>query len=444
MSHSGTLLLVAALTSGLATGAGAQPLAAARAVTLTNGLTLLLAPDTTATSVDVAVWHPAGLAIEPAGKSGITHLVEHLMFRGSSHVAALDHVRRIEATGGTANAVTTADYTCTWETVPPDALPLVFELEADRLGALAPTTEAIEAEKRVIAQEREAAASAPLARGLEQLYLAAYPDHSYRHPVIGSPDDVAQLTLADCQAWYHDHYGPEHAIVTVVGRFDPDQAIALARERLQPLPRRTQGSTPPAALPTPAGPRHARARGTLPVPVIAAGWRGPSGESPDALPLALLARMAGGRGGTPLDMALVGPDKELLLLQSGFDGRGAGTLFYTVAAVRAGADSTAVEHDLVAAVERLATEPPTADALERARREEEAGTLFAWQTSRHRAEALGGAVMLGGSPASAAARLDRLRALTPEDIQHAAQRLLVPAARTVVWLTAAPAQQGGR
>src|SRR5438128_474738 len=103
MGPSGLVLMLLAL----ALPAHAQSPLAARSVTLKNGVRLLLAPDPTATAVDLAVWYPAGSGVEPAGQSGITHVVEHLMFRGSAHVAALEHARRIQAEGGTANAITT-------------------------------------------------------------------------------------------------------------------------------------------------------------------------------------------------------------------------------------------------------------------------------------------------------------------------------------------------
>ncbi len=433
MKSIGFVLLVLAV----AVGARAEEPLAARTVTLSNGLTLLLAPDTTATTVDLAVWYPAGSGIEPAGQSGITHAVEHLMFRGSAHVPAGEHARRIQAEGGTANAVTTPDYTCTWQTLPPAALPLAFELEADRIAGLTFGDDALAAEKRAIDQERQGRAGAsPLARGLEQLYLTAYPAHPYRWPVIGAAGDMANIDKAACQAWLQQHYGPERALVTVVGNFDPAAAQSLARRWLEPIPRhgaadRLAITTVPAA----AGPRFSATRADVGVPVVAVGWQAPGDASRDALPLALLARMAAGRPGALLDRTLVQQKNELLAVQSGFDGRRQGTLLFVVAAARPGADSAAVVDDLTAAMEAFASQPPTAEALERARHQEETAALFSWQTARRRAEVLGAAAMVDGDAGAGQARLERLRALTPEDLQAAARRVLVPAHRTTVWIS---------
>jgi zinc protease len=424
--------------------ARAQPLSPPRWVSLRNGLRLLLAPDSTAAAVDVGVWYPAGSGIEPAGQSGITHAVEHLMFRGSAHVGPLEHARRIQGGGGTANAMTTADYTCTWESVPPDALPLVFELEADRIGALQPTAAALATEQRAIAEERQAHSEGnPLARGLEQLYLAAYPDHPYRWPVIGAPADMAHIDLAACQAWLGTRYGPEHALVTVVGRFDPAEALALAKRWLEPLRRSRRGRDAPAVPPPAAtpGPRASAVRADVPVPVVAMAWQGPGHADPAALPLALLAGLISGQPGAPLDRELIVQKRDCLQVQTGFDSRRQATLFYAVAAVRPGADSAAVERDLAAAVERFAREPLPADELERALRREDAATLFAWQSAHRRAEALGAAALVDGDPDAALTQLTRLRSLTPADVQAAAQRVLDPAHRTVVWLS--PARAGG-
>lgn len=430
------LVACALLASALALPcvASAQ-IPAPRLVPLNNGLTLLLAPDTSASAVDVAVWYRCGSASERAGQTGISHLFEHMLFRGSAHVAPSEHVRRIQAVGGTANALTTADYTCTWETLPASALPLAFELEADRIGALTLTPANLSAEKRVLAEERRSRSGGLVAIGLEQLYTVAYPNHPYRWPVMGLDGDLEHVTLADCQAWYRTHYGPEQTIVSVVGRFDPDEAVRLAQRWLEPIAPRGPVRHEPFA---PAAPAALAARAVrhadVPVPVLAVGWRGPGNAAPDALPLALLSRMAAGRAESPLDYEIMQQKQEALIVQSGFDGRRQGTLFYALVAARPGADTSAVEHDVVRAIERIAESPPPADAVERARLEEETATLFAWQTSRNRADALGAAALVDGDPASALARLERLRTITPQELQQAAKRTLNAAHRCVAWV----------
>ena len=173
----------------------------------------------------------------------------------------------------------------------------------------------------------------------------------------------------------------------------------------------------------------------MPVRVIAAAWRAPGDADPDALPLALLAGMASGRAGAPLEQALTVQHPDCLALQSGFDGRRQGALFYVIAAVRPDADSARVERDLTSAVERFASQALPAELFERARRQEETAMLFGWQTSRRRAESIGNAVMVDGDAAAAGSRLTRLGALTPEAIQAAARRVLDPAHRVVVWVT---------
>ncbi|HET7225612.1 MAG TPA: pitrilysin family protein, partial [Candidatus Eisenbacteria bacterium] len=235
--------------------AAAQTLAPPRVVTLRNGLQLLLAPDSSAQAVDVAVWYPTGSAAEPAGQSGITHLFERMLFRGSAHVPDGDHVRRVLAEGGTANARTTADYTCRWQTLPPAALGLAFELEADRIAALALTDANLAAEKRAIADGRRAQQN-PVTLALERLYATAWRDRPYGRPVTGLPGDLDRITLADCQAWQRAHFGPERATVSVVGRFDPAEAVRLARRWLEPIAptghARERAPEPPAAAPAAA------------------------------------------------------------------------------------------------------------------------------------------------------------------------------------------------
>lgn len=437
------LLTCAAAAAHAATGPGD-----ARLVTLKNGLRLLLAPDSTAAALDLAVWVDAGPVHERAGATGIAHLFEHMMFRGSANYGAQEHSRLIQAEGGTANATTTPDLACYYETLPREALELAFRLEGDRLASLELSPGNLEAERSVVRDEKRLRTeSSPMGRALQKLYAVAYTRHPYRWPVIGLDEDLARVTLEDCRQFFRGHYAPGNVLVTVVGNFDAGEALGYAKRWLEPVPRRRVDDTPVPAEPPQTAERRAGERMEVPVRLLVLGWKAPGHADPDTPALQLLARIAFGGPSSRLHQALVSGKQSCLLVQGGLDGRKDAQLLYAVAALRPGADSASVERDLVDEVEKLAGEPVSDEELDRARRQEEIGALFSWQTARGRAESLGTAQLVDGDWHAAGARLDRLRQLAPADLQRAAARALQGAGRSVVWVlpaNAAAAQGGAR
>jgi zinc protease len=448
MRTTGTLALLAvtlALGAALPRATGADP--DTRLVTLPNGLRLLLAPDTSATAVDVAVWYGAGTVHEHAGITGVSHLLEHLMFRGSEHHGPQEHSRLVQAAGGAANAYTAPDYACYYQTVPPGALDLVLRLEADRIGGLRLTADGLEAEKRVLREERRwGSESGPRWRALERLDRLVWTRHPYRWPVTGLVADLDRITLADCQAYYRSHYGPNDATVTIVGDFDPQEALQSARHWLEPLPRRAVSRDVALAEPPQTAARRAFVRADLPVPMLAAGWRTPGRPDPDAQALRLLTHVLATGPASRLQQALVRGPTQCLSVECSLDSRRDGGLLVALVTAPPDADSARVESTLVAEVEKLARQPVSAEELERARRQEEIGQLFSWQTARGRAEALGWAQLVEGDYRAADLGLERLHRVTPADLQRAAARVLVARGRNVVWMVpehASDAPTGG-
>ena len=419
------------------------PVADVRLVTLKNGLRLLLAPDPAAVAVDVAVWYRAGTVHERAGISGISHLFEHLMFAGSEHYGPQEHNRLVQAEGGSAGAYTTPDYACYYQTVPPDALELVLKLEADRIGSLQLTAAALETEKRVAREEkRRRAEASPIGSAFEGLGRLAWPAHPYRWPVIGLDEDLARISLADCQAYYLDHFAPNNATMTIVGRFDPDQALQAAKHWLEPLKRRRVANDVAPAVPAQKTGRRAFERMDVPFGLVLAGWTAPGHADPDGPALSLLSRILTGGPASRLKRALAGGSLRGVMVQGALDDRADGALLYAMAVPRPGTDSASVERVLVDEVEKLAREPVGEEELERVRRQEEISTLLAWQTVRGCAEALGSAQLLAGDWRAAALRLERVRRLTPADLQRAAARVLIAGGRNVLWV--APAKLPAR
>ncbi len=411
------------------------PAAAARLVTLKNGMQLLLAPDSTAVAVDVAVWYRAGTVHEHAGISGISKLFEHLRSAGSEHYGPQEHDRLVQAEGGSAGAYTTSDYACTYQTVPSGALELVLKLEADRIGSLQLTAATLETGKRAVREEKRQRAEASwIGNAFEGLGRLAWPAHPYGWPVLGLDEDLARISLADCQAYFLDHYAPNNATVTIVGRFDPEQALQLAKRWLEPIQRRRVANDAARIGPMQKTGRRAFERREVPLGVVFAGWRAPGHADPDSPALSLLSRILTGGPASRLQRALTAEPLRCVLVQGVLDDRRDAALLCAVAVPRPGTDSASVERVLVEEVEKLAREPVGGEELERVRRQEEVGTLLGWQTVRGRADALGSSLLVEGDWRAAALRLERVRRLTPADLQRAAARVLIAGGRNVLWV----------
>lgn len=431
--------LLATLCASPARSADPAPDAAGpRSITLKNGARVLLAPDARAAAVSVSVWIEAGVRHERPGIIGISHLLEHLSARGIAPAGEREVRRRIEAMGGRSASFTTGDFTCFTHSVPRAALGEVLGLEAARFS-VRPTQAMLDQDRAATREENRARARAnPLERPLQQLYAVAFTAHPYRYPVLGRDEDLARITLKDCGDYLRARYSPEHVVITVVGDFDPEEALGLLRRHVEPITRRGAGRT--AAVPGEAeakGERRGSVVGELPVPVLVVGWRVPAGAPDEAAALDVISALLSAGSGARLTHRLVDQEKTCLLSRTGRDRQRDATLFWAAAAANPGGDSAQVERSLVDEVEKLAAEPVGGEELDRARRQLEVALLLGRQSAGDRGQVLGTAQMIAGDWRDADLQLERLRALTPADVQRAAARTFAAAQRTVVWVAAA-------
>ncbi len=433
----------ACLVLCVATGAPrASAASAPTTVTLKNGLRVVLAPDSAAMAVDVAVWYPAGTRAERAGFAGASHLVERLMFRGSATVPDGEHVRRILAEGGSVNTQMSPDYACFWQTVPAEAVPLALRLEAARMTGLASGPETFEAERRAARADLRGWRDRPVVTlALAQLRATLFEGHPYGRLLYGSDADLARMTAKDVESWRRGVYAPGGAVLTIVGRFDAEATLALVRRTFESLPKGSP-ATPPAVKEIAPGERRGWTRASTPARLLLAGWRVPPASDPDAPAFELLAQVLGGGERSRLNTALVQDWHAALLTQAGVVPNREASMFWAMAALGADADSSTAERALLDQVGRLARETIPGDELDRARAQLLTGELFRLQTVHARAQALGEALVFAGDPAIADRRLAQLAALTPADLQRAAQRVLTETTRAVVWL--APREEAGK
>lgn len=436
-------LLLAALP---APARAVNPFAAARVTTLPNGLSVLVAPDSTAQSVAIGVWVRAGTRHESAGTTGMTHLIERLMFTGTPRVGPGEYGRRLQAEGGTFSATSSADHTRFDVTVPPAALESALRLEADRLANLAISAPELDRAKRRTRDERRSRADqTPIGRLLRMLYGTAWAGHPYAAPVVGAEEDLDRVTLRGVQAYRAERYVPGRTLVTVTGRCDAAGALAAVRRTLGALPGRALAPDPVPPLPG-AGERRARGVVDAQTALIAVGWRTPGQGDPDAAALEALARVFAAGGTSRLHTSLVrAAGAPCLLAQGGLDVRVLGGLLHVIAAPAPGADSARVERGILEAADALVREPVGAEELEAVKHQIELETLTRWQTPAGAGAACGESWLAQGDARAPLRRLERVRALTPADLQRAAARVFGADSRTVVWaVPAEPRAQEGR
>lgn len=207
--------------------------------TLSNGLQVVVVPNAMAPVVSQMVWYKVGAADEGAGKTGLAHYLEHLMFRGTTNVPAGEFSKVIAAQGGNDNAFTSRDYTAYFEQIEASRLPMIMQMEADRMQNLRLTYETAAPELRVIIEERQQRTdNSPEGRFEEKLNAKFLPNHPYGRPVIGWRRDMEKLTLADAQKFYEKYYAPNNAIVVISGDVRVEEVMRLAAATYGRVPKR--------------------------------------------------------------------------------------------------------------------------------------------------------------------------------------------------------------
>lgn len=428
----------------LALAAGIAPAADPVEKTLGNGLKVIVKTDHRAPVAVQQVWYRAGSMDENYGVTGVAHLLEHMMFKGTPTVPAGEFSRRIAALGGRENAFTSRDHTAYFQTLQSGLLPQAMQLEADRMAHLTLSPAEFAKEIQVVMEERRLRTDDnPQALLHEQLMATAYQTHPYHHPVIGWMNDLRQMTAADARDWYTRWYAPNNAVLVVVGDVDPQQVFAWAEQYYGAIPARTlpvrkAGEETPAS-----GPRRVVVRAPAKQPLALLAWPAPRLADParDADPYALemLAAVLDGHASARLPQALVKNARIADEVGAGYDAIGRGPGLFTAEIVPAEGKSLA---EAVAALKgelaRVAREGVSAEELARVKAQLLAGQVFQRDSLFYQAMLIGEAETAGLSWRVIDARYVRLRAVTPEQVQAAAKAYLTDDRLTLAELEPLP------
>jgi zinc protease len=409
--------------------------------TLDNGLTVLLKEVHTAPVVSWWTLYRVGSRNEPTGKTGISHWVEHMMFKGTERFPAGTLDKRIDREGGTWNAQTSFDYTAYFETMPAQSIELALEIEADRMTNALFDPDEVEAERTVIISERQGSENSPTFWLHEETRAAAFRVHPYHHQVIGDMDDLHSMTRDDLYQHYRTYYNPNNAIAVAVGDFDSGRMLERIEAHFGGIPRGPQPPPVTRREPPQRGERTVHVEREGNAAYVYVGYRAPAATNPDWFRLALVdsilagASAPGGNGignrTSRLYRALV--ETELAT------GVGGGLypsvdpyLFGVLATVRDGRTPEEVQAALDAEIERIAAGQVTRQELDKARKQ--ARALFAYGTERVTGQAFWLAFSENFSDYTWYERyLDHLGAVTLDDVRQAAARYLRRSQRTVGW-----------
>ena len=403
---------------------------------LPNGLTIVLAPDQTATSIRYMTWFRVGSRDEnePAGETGLAHLFEHLMFTQTRNHPVGEFDRAIEAAGGNSNAMTYYDFTAYMNDVPPAELGVAVRLEADRMVNLDLRKRQVDNERDVVVEERLSAVEDSVDGALDELmYKQAFKAHPYRWPVIGWMKDIKAVTPEKAVAFYRRFYAPDNAIVVVAGRFDEQAALALIAEAYGQIPA-SSGAARANAAPERAPAAEVRSVIERPVPAdrLAIGFPAPALGDADRAAYEILAELLAGGPSSRLQRELV-VDKAMA---SSVHGDVAATkdpgLYALWIQLTKGHAAEEAEGRVLAAIADLAARPVAAPELAAAQARVETAFWRDLSSSHGRTERMGEFEIATGDFRRAFARADELARVTAADVQRVAAAYLSGGARSVV------------
>jgi zinc protease len=431
MSMAAILVLVVSLSTALAQAP--KQSSTITDFTLDNGLQVVVIPDHRAPVVTHMIWYKIGSADEPAGKSGIAHFFEHLMFKGTKEHKAGEFGARVAEIGGNENAFTSYDYTAYYQTVPPEALGDMMEFEADRMRNLVLTDEVIGPERDVILEERRSRVeTSPDALLDEELNATLYQNHPYRIPVIGWMHEMKQLNRIDATAFYDKYYAPNNAVLVVAGDVDAASVKALAErtygkvERGPALPPRVRPQEPEQNTSRTVTLTDAR----VSVPSFRTEWVVPSYTSSrdgEAEALDLLGEILGGGTRSRIYQALIVKLGIASSAGASYSGTALDPTGFTVyGAPRGGAKLSDVQAAVEAEVRKVIEHGVTQDELDRARTRYLRSLIFARDSQSGMANIYGATLATGGTVEDIDAWPERLRAVTTDQVKAVAAKYLTP------------------
>jgi predicted Zn-dependent peptidase len=412
---------------------------------LDNGLKVLLLEDHAVPSITFVTLFRVGSRNERAGRTGLAHLFEHMMFNGARKYGPGEFDRQLESRGGTSNAGTTEDLTVYDESFPREALEQVIDMEADRMSALQITETSLASEREVVKEERRLRVDNSVPGSMEELLKAtAYLAHPYGWPVVGWMADLDAVTLDDAREFFRTHYAPNNATVIMVGDFEPARAIDLLGKAFGPIAAQPSAAAVVRDEPPQRGERRALLRKAAQLSRVAVAYHVPGTDAEDLFALDLLQVMLGEGDSSRLVRALV-YDKGLATSVSvGNEWRVDPSLFVVTAEAKPGVAADRLEAALLAEIEGLAGGDVADAELRKAKNLRTISLVRGLKTSQGKAEQLAEFEAYFGGYAKLFGAVGKYESVGVEQVKRAAARYFVEDNRSVVTLVPTQEPEGSR
>lgn len=404
---------------------------------LKNGLRVITIEDHSAPVIAIAVTYNVGSRDERKGRTGFAHLFEHMMFKGSENVGSGEHFTLVFNNGGTMNGTTNVDRTNYFEALPANQLDLALFLEADRMRSLAITKENLDNQRNAVQEERRLGVdNQAYGKTDEMIDELIFDNFAYKHSTIGSMEDLNAASVEDVAAFFKTYYAPNNAVLTLVGDFNTNDALARIRKNFENIP--SQPAPPAVDMTEPAQKAERRASvddQLARLTRVDIAFKAVPGNTPEFYQMQVLSSALQNGQSSRLYQKLV-KEKQLATNVFGYmdERRGTGA-FYIQAMVAPGKNPADVEAAIYEEIEKMKTAAVADWELQKAKNNTRRGFINGLQSSLNRAVQMGIYSVYYNDPNLMNTRLDKVNAVTAQQVQQVANKYLQPTNRVVIVTT---------
>ena len=417
---------------------------------LANGLKIVVKEDHRSPVVISQIWYKAGSIDELNGTTGVAHVLEHMMFKGTKNISSGEFSKKIAAVGGRDNAFTSRDYTGYFQQLHKSKLALAMKLEADRMRNLILTKEEFAKEIKVVMEERRLRTDdQPHALVYEKMMSVAYQSHPYRRPIIGWMNDLENMRVGDAQEWYDRWYAPNNAVLVLVGDVDPKEVYSLAQKyygEIKSRPIASLALRKPQTEVTQMGIKRLQIKAPAQMPYLIMGYHAPVLHDANAdwepYALQMLVGVLDGNGSARLNKELVRNQQIASSINADYDstGRGPG-MFFLSGTPSEGRSAAELESALRNEIERLIDAGVIEKELRRVRAQVVSGHVFQLDSMFYQAMQIGQLESVGLSYRDLDTIIKKLQAVTAKQVREVAIKYLIDDSLTVAVLDPQPLEQ---
>ena len=399
---------------------------------LDNGLKILVIEEHKSPAATFQVWYRVGSRNEAPGKTGVSHFLEHMMFKGTERFGPKTFSQEIERVGGMDNAFTTSDYTAYFEKISPDKLDLSITLEADRMQGLLLLEKDVLSERDVIEEERRMRyEDDPQNLVYEEVAAAAFKNYPYYWPVIGWMEDIKGLTREDLLNYYRIFYAPDNAFIVVAGDVDTEEVIKDIDKAFGSIPR---GPEPPKVTikePPQYGEIRVYVEKEAKLPYVLVVYKTPSVPDEDSYALDVLSAILSYGKSSRVYNSLVREKQLAISAGADYDGLNIGpSMFYLYGTPSPGKSALDLERALYDEVKKIKESPPSQKEMQKAISQIEAALIMGQDSIFFQARLMAVFEIIGGWKLKDE-YLNRINSVTPEQVSTVAKKYLIPENRTV-------------